>query len=122
MNITEEILDFLLLRDWQIEKESDLFYYLLIPEIFSGEHNFTIKLPKFYNAPDYNDCIEKILSLMEKVYPRSFKHPRGLIKKFKKQNEHQKRKFLKKEFWIEPDFKSRIEKMNIHEIYVPLEE
>lgn len=118
MTLHDDVIDFLNDRDWIQDAETDNFSYFLSPEDIDEE--VTLRVPTDDRYKDYLLFMSGVLNILKELYPKSYNHPKSRIKSLMEKMNHMERKYSKKkDEWIMPEYKSKIAKNSIYDIYIP---
>ena len=114
--LSEQIADFLYVKHWSLRTETKQYYYLMPPGNNDNGNNL-FKLIKHNNTIEYKFLIDSFLDTLFQLYGKTNSR---ILNRFRKENANSDKKFLAKNEWIIPEFKSRGTKIGLYDIYVPI--
>lgn len=114
--LSDNILYFLIDKDWTLTKETEYYYYLAPPKKIKASKGYKFKLIKENNSIEYKNLIDTAIDNLFEIYGDLCKKT---LNKFRNDNLHSERKHLGKADWIIPEEKSRGEKIDLYDIYIP---
>lgn len=112
--LTYLLYKFLIKKGWIYNYMPDnKFIILLPPQDLGLSANFKLRLPIKNNSKDFYPYFKDILSFIKNIYPRNYKR----LSDMDILNEKLKHRFSNQ--WILPENKSRINKIDKFDIYIP---